>query len=69
MPTSVLFTINVSARPKNTGDGNNECYTAQAIARNGDVLLYRGESSTLSDALQQLVNMVKKQEHTSMLQG
>jgi hypothetical protein len=68
MPTSVLFTISVSARPKNARDGNNEHYTAQAIARNGEVLLYRGESSTLSDALQQLVDMVKKQEHTSMLQ-
>lgn len=62
MPTSLLFTIAVSARPTNLGDGNNEHYIAQAIARNGELLLYCGESATLSDALQQLVNTVKKQE-------
>ena len=62
MPTSLLFTIEVSARPTNSGDGNNEHYTVQAIARNGERLLYDGESATLSDALQQLVNKVRKQE-------
>jgi len=63
MPRSVLFTIEVSARPTNSGDGNNEYYTVQAIARNGEPLRYRGESATLSEALQQLVNTVKKQEN------
>ena len=67
METSLLFTITVSARPQEVGDGNNEHYTVQAIARNGGPLLYRGESATLSDALQQLVDMVKKQEHASVL--
>lgn len=62
METSLLFTIEVSARPKYSGDGNNEFYTAQAIARNGDPLLYHGESATLSDALQQVVDAVKKQQ-------
>lgn len=68
MPTSVLFTITVSARPQNSGDGDNELYLAQAVAPNGELLLYRGESSTLSAALQKLVDMVKKQEHFSTLQ-
>jgi hypothetical protein len=62
METSLLFTIEVSARPKYSGDGNNELYTAQAMARNGEPLLYHGESATLSDALQQVVDTVKKQE-------
>ncbi len=62
MATSLLFTIEVSARPMYSGDGNNEHYTAQAIARNGEPLLYHGGSATLSDALQQLVDSVKKQE-------
>lgn len=63
MSMSLLFTIEVSARPTNSGDGNNEHYTVQAIARNGERLLYDGESATLSDALEQLVNKVKKQEN------
>jgi hypothetical protein len=69
MPTSLLFTIAVSARPTNSGDGNNEHYTAQAIARNGEPLLYRGESATLSVALQQLVDMVKKQDNSKERPG
>lgn len=64
MPSSLLFTIEVSARPMYLGDGNNERYTAQAMARNGEPLQFRGESRSLSDALQQLVELVKKQEST-----
>jgi hypothetical protein len=61
--TSLLFTIEVSARPTNSGDGNNEHYTAQAVARNGEPLLYYGESATLSDALRQVVDTIKEQEN------
>jgi hypothetical protein len=53
----------VSARPINSGDGNNEHYTAQAVARNGEPLLYYGESAKLSDALQQVVDTIKEQEN------
>ena len=63
--TSLLFTVQVTARPENMGDGNNERYTAQAFAPNGTPLHYRGEGHTLSAALRQLAHTVDEQEHAS----
>ena len=62
--TSLLFTIQITARPENVGDGNNEHYIAQAFATNGDPLAtYRGEGHTLSTALRELAKIIDKCEH------
>ena len=65
MITSLLFTIQVTARPENVGDGNNERYIVQAFATNGDPLsTYRGEGHTLSTALRELAKIIDKNEHS-----
>jgi hypothetical protein len=56
--TSTLFIVQVTARPENLGDGNNEHYTAQAFAVNGSALRYRGEGPTLAAAFRQFVATV-----------
>ena len=62
--TSLLFTIKVTAHPENVGDGNNERYSAQAFAANGDPLsTYRGEGQTLASALRELAKVIDKNEH------
>jgi hypothetical protein len=64
MITSLLFTIQITARPENVGDGNNERYIAQAFAANGEALsTYRGEGHTLSTALRELAKIIDKKEH------
>lgn len=60
--TSILFTVQVTARPDNVGDGNNERYAAQAFATNGTPLQYRGEGPTLAAAFRQLARTVDEQE-------
>jgi hypothetical protein len=68
MMTSLLFTIQITARPENVGDGNNERYIAQAFAANGDPLsAYRGEGHTLSTALRELAKVIDKREHPSAI--
>jgi hypothetical protein len=61
--TSILFTVQVTARPENMGDGNNERYAAQAFATNGSPLNYRGEGPTLAAAFRQFVRTVDEHEH------
>ena len=63
--TSILFNVQVTARPENLGDGNNEFYEARAFAPNGAPLSFRGEGPTPSAALLQLAHTVDKQEHAS----
>lgn len=66
MATSILFTVRITARPQNLGDGNNERYEAQALAINGTPLEnYRGEGPTVSSALRQLAQKVEIQERSS----
>ena len=60
--TSILFTVQVTARPENVGDGNNERYAAQAFATNGTLLHYRGEGRTLAAAFRQFSRTVDEQE-------
>jgi hypothetical protein len=60
--TSILFTVQVTARPENMGDGNNERYAAQAFATNGSPLNYRGEGPTLAAAFRQFVRTVDEHE-------
>ena len=66
--TSTLFTVQVTARPENLGDGNNEHYTAQAFATNGSPLRYRGEGPTLVAAFRQFVSTMDK-HHSERLTG
>lgn len=61
--TSILFTVQVTARPENLGDGNNERYSAQAFATNGTPLHYRGEGPTLAAAFRQFASAVNEHEH------
>jgi hypothetical protein len=63
--TSLLFTVQITARPENVGDGNNGRYTAQAFATNGTSLHYQGEGHTVSAALRQLAQTVDEREHAS----
>jgi hypothetical protein len=60
---TTLFTVQVTARPENMGDGNNERYAAQAFATNGSPLSYRGEGPTLAAAFRQFVRTVDEHEH------
>ena len=61
--TSILFTVQVTARPENVGDGNNERYAAQAFATNGSALSYRGEGPTLAAAFRQFLRTVDEHDH------
>lgn len=66
MAASILFNVQVTARPQNLGDGNNERYEAQAFAMNGSLLeKYRGEGPTVASALHQLAHTIEIQEHSS----
>jgi hypothetical protein len=60
--TSLLFTVQVSAHPANLGDGNNECYLAQAFATNGTPLNFRCTGPTLAAAFRQLAHTIDTQE-------
>jgi hypothetical protein len=60
--TSILFTVQVTARPENLGDGNNERYSAQAFAANGTLLHYHGEGPTVAAAFRQFVRTIDGQE-------
>ena len=62
--TSILFTVQVTARPENIGDGNNELYAAQSFATNGTPLHYRGEGPTLAAAFRQFARTIDEQECT-----
>lgn len=61
--TSILFTVQVTARPENLGDGNNERYAAQAFATNGTLLHYYGEGPTVAAAFREFTRTVDEQEH------
>lgn len=63
--TSLLFTVQVTGRPENVGDGNNQFYEARAFAPNGAPLHFRGEGPTLAGALRQLAHTVDVEEHLS----
>ena len=60
MIATLLFTIQVTAEPRNSGDGNNEIYIAQAVAPNGEKLHYHGEGPTLFAALDGLAQHVRR---------
>jgi hypothetical protein len=64
-PSSLIFTVQITAYPRYCGDGSNEHFVAQAIAPNGEALRYRGEGPTLASALQQLVDVIKREKHES----
>ena len=61
--TTLIFTVQITASPRYSGDGSNEHFVAQAMAPNGEALRYRGEGPTLTCALQRLVDVVRKEKH------
>jgi len=57
--TSLLFTIEVSA----TYRGTQEVYSAQVIACNGEKLYRHTEAISISEAVEQVVKQMQRQEH------
>ena len=62
MASRLLYSIQISGRQPDLGEGFGEIYTAQAVAPNGEQLSYKGEALTISKALQALTNMVAQEE-------
>jgi hypothetical protein len=59
--TTLLFTIAVSAEYR----GAQEIYSAQVVACNGEKLYHLAEATTISEALQKVVQEMRLQEKNS----
>ncbi|HEX3154039.1 MAG TPA: hypothetical protein VHV32_05405 [Candidatus Angelobacter sp.] len=59
--TTLLFTISVSAQYR----GNQEIYSAQANACNGEKLYHLAEAYSISEALEKIVREMRQQEKNS----
>ena len=59
--TTLLFTISVSAQYR----GNQEIYSAQANACNGEKLYHLAEAYSISEALEKIVREMRLQEKNS----
>jgi hypothetical protein len=59
---SRLFNIVVTAEGAHHGDGNDENYTLQAYAPNGEVLTFKGTGYTLADAAVDFAESVRSSE-------
>jgi hypothetical protein len=59
--TTLLFTISISAQYR----GNQEIYSAQANACNGEKLYHLAEAYSISEALEKIVREMRQQEKNS----
>ncbi len=60
--TGILFRVQVTARPVNIGDRNNQRYAVQAFAKNSTLLHYPGEGPTVAVAFCQFARTVDERE-------